>query len=96
VTNETPTVPAGRGHSTHRVGDRLPAVLVLSDLAPIFGLKVSQLGELERAGDLEPFELKPRVGKRARYSGKKLQAWLDGELEPAAAAAPLVLKGRRR
>jgi hypothetical protein len=85
-----------------RGGGILPAdlprrVLVLRQLGPIFGLKHSALGRLELAGDLKRFEILPRVGKRARYSGKKLQAWYDGEL--ALVGAPSVFdqhtRGRR-
>jgi len=33
----------------------------------------------ERAGEFARFELLPRMGNRPRFSGKKVQAWLDGE-----------------
>jgi hypothetical protein len=74
---KTPAV-GHRGRSAHHVGDPLPAVMLLGDLARVLGLGSSQAWQLERAGELERFEL-PRVGKRVRYSGKKVQAWLDGE-----------------
>lgn len=90
------SVVAGfRGHTNHRLGDRLPAILVLSDFGPLLGLKTSRLAALQAAGDLECFELLPRVGARRRYSGKKVQAWLDGEL-PLPAAPPIFVKARRR
>lgn len=90
-------VPGKRGHSTHRVGDQLPAVLVLSDLEPIFGLGIKRLWHLEQLGELKKFETRDRIGGRVRYSGKKVQAWLDGE-EDEHEAAPLhvVRNGQRR
>jgi len=72
-----PTKPRRRV-SNVKVGDPLPAVLVVHDLADLLGIGLSRAYELENAGEFVMFELKPRVGKRVRYSGKKVQAWLDG------------------
>jgi hypothetical protein len=84
-----------RGKTKHRVGDALPAVLLLSDLAELLGLGMTRVWELERAGDFAHLEILPRVGKRARYSGKKVQAWIDGEADAAAtAAAALTTRAR--
>lgn len=65
-----------------RIGDPLPAVLTLSDLVPVFNLSYKRLWELQSAGDLVRFELQPPIGDRARYSGKKIQNWLDGNSAP--------------
>jgi hypothetical protein len=68
----------------HRVGDPLASVLVTTDLPEILNLSLRRVQELELAGDLAQFECLPAVGKRPRYSGKKIQQWLDGEqVEPA-------------
>jgi hypothetical protein len=60
-------------------------VLVLSDLAQLLGVGQTRAWHLERDHAFEAFELLPRIGKRRRYSGKKVQAWLDGELASAPA-----------
>ena len=77
----------GRGHGTHKVGDPLPSVLLLSDLVPLLGLSVTRLWHLEQRGDFAHWEMTPRIGDRARYSGKKIQAWLDAADEPEAPSA---------
>jgi hypothetical protein len=79
------TAPAAGtyGRSVHKVGEPLPQVLVLSDLAAILGVGTTQAWQLEHDGELAKFECLPRVGKRRRYSGKKVQAWVDGEGEAA-------------
>jgi predicted DNA-binding transcriptional regulator AlpA len=59
-------------------------VLVLRDLAELLGLGASRTWELYQQGDFARFELLPRLGNRPRFSGKKLQAWLDGEEEESA------------
>jgi hypothetical protein len=67
------------GHSSYRVGEPLPLVLVLEDLAVILGVGKSRAYQLEHDGELAHLECLPRVGKRRRYSGKKVQAWVDGD-----------------
>jgi len=69
----SPAVAAPR----FRAGDALPAVLVLRDLAELLGLGTSRTWELYQRGEFARFELLPRLGNRPRFSGKKLQAWLD-------------------
>jgi hypothetical protein len=76
----SPTLTAPR----FRAGDALPAVLVLRDLAELVGLGASRTWELYQRGEFARFELLPRLGNRPRFSGKKLQAWLDGEEEDTA------------
>jgi len=67
------------GSCRFRAGDALPAVLVLRDLAELLGLGTSRTWELYQQGEFARFELLPRLGNRPRFSGKKLQAWLDAE-----------------
>lgn len=62
-----------------RAGEALPAVLVLRDLAELLALGSSRTWELYQQGEFARFELLPRLGNRPRFSGKQLQAWLDGE-----------------
>jgi len=69
--------------ATLHVGDALPAVLTLKHLADVLGLGLARTYELQQAGELQLFELQPRIGNRARYSGRKVQAWLNGDLVPA-------------
>jgi hypothetical protein len=69
------------GRSPFRVGDPLPGVLYLGDLAAILELSYGRATHLQAANEFVIFEMRPRVGGTARYSGKKVQAWLDGEAE---------------
>lgn len=74
----TPETTIGR--SRFVVGQPLPVVLKRNDLAGIFNVSMVTGWRMEREGKFRLFELLPRVG-RARYSGKKVQQWLDGEGE---------------
>ena len=65
--------------SRFRAGDALPAVLVLRDLAELLALGSSRTWELYQRGEFARFELLPRMGNRPRFSGKKVQAWLELE-----------------
>ena len=76
-------------------GEALPAVLVLRDLADLLGLKSSRVWDLYQAGDFARFELLPRLGNRPRFSGARVQAWIDGT-EAAVDAARFTAAGRRR
>jgi len=78
----------------HHVGDTLPAVLVLEDLARLLGISHSRAAHLAAAGEFDAFELTPRIGRRLRYSGAKLQRWLDGPTD--APASRFFQKGTRR
>jgi predicted DNA-binding transcriptional regulator AlpA len=82
----TPAAPAVR----FRVGDPLPAVLVLRDLAELLGLGHSRIWDLYRAGELARFELLPRLGNRPRFSGARVQTWLEGGGLEATAADPVM------
>jgi hypothetical protein len=76
-----------------RAGDALPAVLVLRDLGGLFGFGTSRTWELYQQGEFARFELLPRLGNRPRFSGKKLQAWL--ELEEPETESRYFKAGRR-
>ena len=67
------------GKSLFRVNEPLPGVLYLDDLAAILGISRASAFRLQRRDQLAPFEMRPRIGIVARYSGKKVQQWLDGE-----------------
>jgi len=64
------------GRSRFPVDRPLPPILVLSDLAAILDLGYSRSRELERNGDFTRYELRPRIGHKARYSGEAFEAWL--------------------
>ena len=70
----SPTATAPRFHA----GEALPAVLVLRDLAELLGLGATRTWELYKAGEFARFELLPRLGNRPRFSGARLQTWIDG------------------
>lgn len=67
-----------------RVGETLPAVLLLPDLARLLGLSLKRTYALAAAGEFDRWEIRPRIAKRWRFSGKKVQAWIDGETETPA------------
>jgi hypothetical protein len=71
------------GRSLFRVGEPLPGVLYLGDLAAMLDVKESRAYELQAKNELVQFEMRPRIGGIARYSGTKVQRWLDGEAEHA-------------
>jgi predicted DNA-binding transcriptional regulator AlpA len=79
-----------------RAGDALPAVLVLRDLAELLGLGTSRTWELYQQGEFARFELLPRIGNRPRFSGKKLQAWLDPEDHATTETEPRYFKAGHR
>jgi hypothetical protein len=77
-------------------GDALPAVLVLRDLAELLGLGASRTWELYQRGEFARFELLPRLGNRPRFSGAKLQAWLDPADQVEAETESRYFKAGRR
>jgi hypothetical protein len=83
--------PGTYGHSRVLVGEPLPAVLVLSDLAELLGVGSTTVFAMYKRGDFKRFEL-AKVGNRPRFSGRKVQEWLDGT-SPADADDPA--EGRR-
>jgi len=74
-----PDAPRVYGHSPFQVGVPLPGVLYLDDLALILEIGRSRAYGLQAANAFAQWELRPRIGNTARYSGRKVQAWLDGE-----------------
>jgi hypothetical protein len=62
-----------------KVGETLPAVCTVSDVARVLGVSVSAVHKLREAGRLREFLLPSLGDRKARYCGRKLQAWLDGE-----------------
>jgi hypothetical protein len=84
-----PTTSAADDAPTrYRVGDRLPAVLELKDLEAVLGLGHARIWQLYEAGEFAFALLSPMVGNKPRFSGKKLQAWIDGESPLMASRRP--------
>lgn len=86
-----PSASGTEGHPTLRVGDRLPAVLLLMDLAIILGVTKGRVSQMSKAGEFDEWELQPRKGNRPRFCGRKVQEWIDGKTDEAEAP-----KSRRR
>lgn len=72
--------PPTIGRSRFLAGHPLPPVLTRDEVAAILGVSHATGWRLEKSNKLAPFELLPRIG-RPHYSGKKVQAWLDGDGE---------------
>jgi predicted DNA-binding transcriptional regulator AlpA len=62
-----------------RVGEPLPAVMVLQDFESVLGLGHSRVWELYEKKAFATFEILPRLGGRPRFSGARVQAWIDGQ-----------------
>jgi hypothetical protein len=62
-------------------GEPIPSVLVRADLAALLHLGTTQAWKLEKAGAFKFLELTPAIGRRARYSGKLVQQWIEGQTE---------------
>jgi hypothetical protein len=62
-----------------RVGDVLPAVLTIEELAAVLGVGERRAYDLQRLGELKDFEITPRIGNKPRYSGARVQAWIEGK-----------------
>lgn len=77
----------------HRVGEPLKSILTTTDMAALLGVSLDRIYQL--AADLEPFELKPRLGRRARYSGQLVQRWLEGQEPPSTEPSRYFAAGRR-
>lgn len=73
-----PTAPRVYGRSPFVVGVPLPGVLYIEDLALILEIGRSRAYGLQAANAFTQWELRPRIGV-ARYNGKRVQAWLEGE-----------------
>lgn len=90
---EPADAPRVYGASAFRIDAPLPGVLYLDDLALILEIGRTRAYELQAANEFKQFELRPRIGNVARYSGRKVQAWLNGE---DATEAPRYFAGARR
>lgn len=73
----------------------LPNFLVLREVAQLLRIGNTRAWQLERAGELARFELLPRLGNKARYSGEKLREWLQGQGQ-AAESSRFFGAGRQR
>jgi hypothetical protein len=68
-----------------RVGDELPAACDAHDLARAFGQSVSTIHRWAKGGKLRKFELRQPMGAK-RWSGRKVQEFLDGGASPLSLA----------
>jgi predicted DNA-binding transcriptional regulator AlpA len=89
------TVPAETA-PRFRAGEPLPAILLLADLAVLLGLSRARIYELYGNGEFARFEVLPRLGNRPRFSGARVQAWIDGTVEPVTAGSRYLGAARRR
>lgn len=83
------------GRSGFRTDLPLPPILLLSDLAAILEISKSRSHALEHAGEFRRFELLPRLGNKARYSGDAFEAWLRRREVPEVPAPAPAPPGRR-
>lgn len=60
-----------------RVGDSLPKAMGPGDMCKAFGISYTVFHHRELAGEFKPFLL-PRAIGRKRFSGEKVQAFLNG------------------
>ena len=74
-------VPGFYGKSRFRVGEPLPPVLTVREVGLILGYAHSRTWQLKKAGAFDIFEIHPRIGTSARYSGRKVEQWFSGELD---------------
>lgn len=63
--------------SASRVGEQLPKAMGSGDMCTAFSISHPTFKKRERAGAFRPFEL-PRAIGRKRYSGEKVQTFLNG------------------
>jgi hypothetical protein len=60
-----------------RVGDKLPKALGPGEMAKAFGISYSTFNRQEKAGEFKPLLLPRRIGRK-KYSGEKVQTFLNG------------------
>ena len=60
-----------------QVGQHLPKALTVTDLCRAFGFSRQTFYRRAALGEFRPFELARPIGRR-RYSGEKVQAFLNG------------------
>lgn len=74
-----PEQPERHAHVTTQSLE-LPAVCGVHDVARVLGVSASRVYQLQRLGRLRMLECQPSIGA-IKYSGAKLAAWANGELE---------------
>jgi hypothetical protein len=74
MNNVTETVESS---NTARVGDILPKTMGPAEMCRAFGIQPATFRRLQALGDFRPFLL-PRPIGRKKYSGEKVQRFLDG------------------
>jgi len=60
------------------LGDTIPLVCGVADVARILGLSLSHVHKMRRQGRLRAFELRS-LGGPVKYSGRLLQQWAEGQ-----------------
>lgn len=73
------SAPPEPARTRYRVGEPLPLVLTLKDLESVLNLSAATIWDLYKAGSFNFALLQPAAGKRPRFSGKQIQAWVDRE-----------------
>lgn len=63
--------------STAQVGDTLPKAMSPADMMRAFGISSTTFYRREAAGEMAPFLLARSIGRK-RYSGEKVQKFLNG------------------
>jgi hypothetical protein len=73
--SETPTVD--QPTPVARVGESLPKAMGAREMRAAFGLSEPSFHRLQSLGEFKPFLLSRPIGRK-RYSGEKVQAFLNG------------------
>ena len=60
-----------------QVGDTLPKAMSPAEMMRAFGVSPATFYRRQAAGDFAPFQLARAIGRK-RYSGEKVQAFLNG------------------
>lgn len=80
---------------TFQVGEALPSVCTVADVAKLLGVSTSRVHHMRKDGQLNRFLLSSLGDRKARFSGRLLMAWRDGTLDVAPGRAR-VFGGVRR
>lgn len=72
---QTPTVD--QPSPIARVGEPLPKAMGALEMRRAFGLSVPSFTRLQALGEFKPFLLSRPIGRK-KYSGEKVQAFLNG------------------
>ena len=83
--NDTPDAsarpPVAPVRRRYAVGDTLPMVLTGAEFAALLEVSASTLWR--RRAQLRALEVRPAVARTPRYSGPKIQRWLEGQADRA-------------